>query len=151
VEAVGAAFTLAEAGATVSGGRTTPPNITVRGTKKGGKGGKKGQKRHPRRLTATVNNSNTGMEIENSDKEFIVVAEHDFKRRTRSPKDHFKKILEAAYPHHPYPIKHKLKDCTMMRRFLSSVGTPLDGDELARDPRGRGTVLMEAVAATIIS
>jgi hypothetical protein len=71
-----------------------------------------------------VNNDNVGEEIENSDKELMVAAEHDFRRCTRPPKDHFKKILEAAYPHHSYPVKHKLMDCTMMKRFMSSVGTP---------------------------
>jgi hypothetical protein len=34
-EAVRAAFTLAEVGVTAGGGRTTPPSITVKGTKKG--------------------------------------------------------------------------------------------------------------------
>jgi hypothetical protein len=96
-----------------------PPNITIRGTKKGAKGEKKGQKHHPRHLTAIMNNGNAGKEIENSDEEFIVAAERDFKRRTRPPKDHFEKILEATCPHHPYPVKHKLMYCTTMRRFIS--------------------------------
>jgi hypothetical protein len=37
----------------------------------------------------------------------------------------------------------------MMKRFMSLAGTPPDGDELARDPRGRGTGLREAEVATI--
>jgi hypothetical protein len=96
-----------------------------------------------------VSNGNVGEEIENSDKEFIVVAEHDLKRCTRPPKDHFEKILEATYPPHPYPVKHKLKDCTMMKRFMSSVGTPKHGDKLERDPTGGGTVLREVEVTTI--
>jgi hypothetical protein len=59
------------------------------------------------------------VEIENSDEEFIGAAERNFEWRTRPPKDHFDKILEAPCPHHPYPSKHKLRDCTMMRRFMS--------------------------------
>jgi hypothetical protein len=70
-------------------------------------------------------------------------------RDRRPPKGHFEKILEAAYPHHLYPIKHKLRDCTMMRRFMSSPGAPPGGDELTRDPRGGGTVLGEAEVTTI--
>jgi hypothetical protein len=97
-----------------------------------------------------VNNDNVGEEIENSDEEFIVT-ERDFQRRTRPPKDHFEKILEAACPHHLYPVKHKLRDGTMVRRFMSSSGTPPSGDELARDPRGRGTVLREVEVASIAS
>jgi hypothetical protein len=96
-----------------------------------------------------MNNDNAGKEIENSDEEFIVAAERDFKRRTRPPKDHFEKILEATCPHHPYPVKRKLMYCTMMRRFMSSVGEPPSGDELTRDPRGGGMMLREAEVATI--
>jgi hypothetical protein len=84
---------------------------------------------------------NAGKEIENSDEEFMAAAEREFKRCTRPPKDHFEKILEATYPHHPYPVKHKHRNCTMMRRFMSSAGTSLGSDELVGDPRGRGMVL----------
>jgi hypothetical protein len=73
----------------------------------------------------------------------VASAEHYFKRRTRPPKDHFEKVHEAACPHHPYPIKHKLRDCTMMKRFMFS-NKPADGDELARDLGGKGTGLGEA-------
>jgi hypothetical protein len=38
----------------------------------------------------------------------------------RSPKDHFKKLLKTTFPHHSYSIKHKLKDCTMMKNFMMS-------------------------------
>jgi hypothetical protein len=65
-EAIRTAFTLAEVGVAASGGQTAPPNITVRGTKKGPKGGKKGQKCHPRHLTSMANNSNFRDEIKNS-------------------------------------------------------------------------------------
>jgi hypothetical protein len=85
-------------------------------------GGKKGQKRHLGRLASVTNNGN--VEVEDSNEECVVIAEHDFKRCTRPPKDHFEKILEAACPHHPYPVKHKLRDCTMMKKFMSS-GAPL--------------------------
>jgi hypothetical protein len=96
-----------------------------------------------------MNSRNVGEEIENSDEDFIAAVERDFKRRMRPPKDLFEKILAADYPHHLYPVKHKLRDCTMMRRFMSSAGTPPGGDELARDRRGRGMVLGEAEVATI--
>jgi hypothetical protein len=32
-------------------------------------------------------------EVEDFDKDCVAIAEHDFKRRTRPPKDHFEKIL----------------------------------------------------------
>jgi hypothetical protein len=148
-EAVGATFTLAEASMAASGGRITPPNITVQGMKKGAKGGKKGQKCRPRHLAAMVNNGNIGVKIKNFDKEFMAVAKHDFKRCTRPPIENFEKIVEVTCPHDPYPIKNKLMDCAMMKRFMSSAGTPPDSDELARDPRGRGTMLKEVEVTTI--
>jgi hypothetical protein len=100
-------------------------------------------------LTMTANNGNVREEIENSNEEFMAAAKRDFKRCTRPPKDHYEKILEVACPHHPYPVKHKLRDYTMMKRFMSSAGTAANADELARDPRGRRTTLREAEIATI--
>jgi hypothetical protein len=36
------------------------------------------------------------------------------------PTDQFKRLLEEACPNHAYPVKHKLKDCGMMRSFMTS-------------------------------
>jgi hypothetical protein len=55
----------------------------------------------------------------NSDEEYVVATKHDFKRQTRPPKDHLEKLLEATYPNHSCPIKHMLKDCTMMKNFMT--------------------------------
>jgi hypothetical protein len=122
-EAVGAAFTLVNKGAAAGSGRMAPTSTTVKSTQKGAKGRKTGQKRHPRRLALVTNNCNE--EVEDSDEECVAIAEHDFKLCTKPPKDHFEKIHEAACPHHPYPVKHKLRDCTMMKKFMSSGGHPL--------------------------
>jgi hypothetical protein len=35
------------------------------------------------------------------------------------------KLLETACPHHPYPVKHKLKDYTMMKKFMASGAPPI--------------------------
>jgi hypothetical protein len=96
-----------------------------------------------------MSNGSVREKFEGSDEEFVASAERDFKQRTRPPKDHFEKVLEAACPHHPYPVKHKLRDCIMMKRFMSS-GTPANGNELARDLGGKGTMLGEVKVATII-
>jgi hypothetical protein len=50
--------------------------------------------------------------------------------------DHFEKLLEAACPHHPYPVKHKLEDCTMMKKFKTS-GDPSSSGKSGRHPEGR--------------
>jgi hypothetical protein len=51
--------------------------------------------------------------------------------------EHFKKLLEAASPNHAYPIKHKLKDCTMMKNFMTS-GALSKGKKPERDPGRKG-------------
>jgi hypothetical protein len=38
----------------------------------------------------------------------------------RPPIDQFKRLLEEAYPNHSYTVRHKLKDCGMMRIFMTS-------------------------------
>jgi hypothetical protein len=137
-EAVEATFTLVNVGAATGGGRIAPTSTTVKSTKKGAKDGKKGQKCRPCHLTSVTDNSNEG--VKDSDEECVATTECDFKRCTRPPKDHFEKILEAVCPHHPYPVKHKLRYYTMTLKFMSS-GVPLGGDEVARDSGGRGMVL----------
>jgi hypothetical protein len=57
-------------------------------------------------------------------------AVHGNSRLVRPPTYHFKRLFEEACPNHAYPIKHKLKDCDMMRSFMTSGsltwGTELD-------------------------
>ena len=33
--------------------------------------------------------------------------------------NHFKKMLEGPCPNHAFPVKHPLKDCSLMQKFLS--------------------------------
>jgi hypothetical protein len=116
-EAVGAAFILANAGTAM------PTKATVKSTRKGAKGGKKGQKCQPHDIAITTSNGNSGEEAYSSGVGFVVAVEHDFKRRTWPPNDHFEKLLEVTCSYHPYPIKHKLKYCTMMKNIHDVRGT----------------------------
>jgi hypothetical protein len=34
--------------------------------------------------------------------------------------NHFEKLLEEMFPTHAYPIKHKLRDYSMMKNFIAS-------------------------------
>jgi hypothetical protein len=34
--------------------------------------------------------------------------------------DHFEKLLEVTCPNHTYPIKHKLKECPMMKNYMTT-------------------------------
>jgi hypothetical protein len=36
------------------------------------------------------------------------------------PTDYFEKLLEEACPNHTYVVRHKLRDCGMMRNFMAS-------------------------------
>jgi hypothetical protein len=99
----------------VSGGWAAPTKATIKSARKGTKGGKKGQKRRPHHFSIMAGNS--GKEADNSGEVFVAIAKHDFKWKTQSPKDHFEKLLEATCPHHQYPVKHNLKDCTMMKKI----------------------------------
>jgi hypothetical protein len=47
------------------------------------------------------------------------------KAPTEGTPDHFEKMLEGPCPNHAYPVKHAMKSCGLMRKFL------------ARAPRGR--------------
>jgi hypothetical protein len=55
------------------------------------------------------------------------------------PIDHFKRLLREACPNHAYPIKHKLKDCNMMKSFMI-LGSLTRATELDEDPSGRDTM-----------
>jgi hypothetical protein len=34
--------------------------------------------------------------------------------------DHFERLLKEVYPNHACPVKHKLKNCNMMKNFMVS-------------------------------
>jgi hypothetical protein len=50
-------------------------------------------------------------------------------------RDHFKRLLEEAYPNHAYPIRKKLKDCGTMGSFMT-LGSLTWGAELNEGPDG---------------
>jgi hypothetical protein len=79
-----------------------------------------------------------------------VTTERNFKHQTRSPKEHFGKLLEVTCPHHTYPIKHKLMDCTLMKKFMTS-GAFIKDRKPGGDPGGKsGTpISTEAEVMTI--
>jgi hypothetical protein len=85
-----------------------------------------------------ASNNNGGEEADSSGEGFIAAVECDFKRQTWPPIDHFKKLLDATCSHLPYPVKHKLKlkDCTMIKKFMTS-GAPSRGSKLGGNPGGK--------------
>jgi hypothetical protein len=104
---------------TTSSNKEVPPNVAVHRTKKGVEGGKKRCKWRTQVTTTDCDNANDG-EVGGSDVRCISTAAHGDKRQVSLPMDHFKRFLEEACPNHAYPIKHKLKECGMMRIFMTS-------------------------------
>jgi hypothetical protein len=58
--------------------------------------------------------------VDDFNEEYVTAAERDFRHQAWQLKDHFKKLLEVTCPNHTYPIKHKLKECTMMKNFMTT-------------------------------
>jgi hypothetical protein len=101
--------------------RAAPSNIVIQGAKKDAKGSKKRQKRCPQWIAVTAGyGDDDGKKEDSSDKEYITAARHQVKCQARSPTDNFERRLEEACLNHAYHIKHKLKDCAMMKNFLTS-------------------------------
>jgi hypothetical protein len=48
--------------------------------------------------------------------------------------DHFERLLKEDCPNHMYPVKHKLKDCGMMKNFMTSGS--LTQDKLPEEDPG---------------
>jgi hypothetical protein len=61
---------------------------------------------------------------------------------------HFKKRLEEACPNHAYPVRHKLKDCGMMRSFMTT-GSLTCSAELNEGPDGSDTLSFPKVNAVM--
>jgi hypothetical protein len=49
----------------------------------------------------------------------ISTAARNNKRLARLPTDHFTRLLEEACPNRAYSVRHKLKDYSMMRSFMT--------------------------------
>ena len=47
-------------------------------------------------------------------------AEQQERRQPRN--DHFKQLLEKPCTNHGFPVKHKFKDCDLMKRLLRKAG-----------------------------
>jgi hypothetical protein len=54
----------------------------------------------------------------------------------RQPTNNFEKLLEVTCPNHAYPIRHKLKECSMMMNYMTT-GYFAKGKKPEGDPAGR--------------
>jgi hypothetical protein len=81
--------------------------------------------------TTSYDEGDNDKEADDSNKEHGAGIEHDFKRKARQPVDHFEKFLEATCPNHAYPIRHKFKECSMMKNYMTR------GSHQGQEARGR--------------
>jgi hypothetical protein len=106
--------------ATPSRDKEAPSNATAHCAQEGIKGSNKWRKQHPQgTVTTTSYDDESDWEAGGSSVRCISTAAHSNRRLARPPTDHFKRILDEACPNHSYPVRHKLKDCGMMRRFMT--------------------------------
>jgi hypothetical protein len=89
-------------------------------------------------MTAISRNDDHDWEVGSSGMGCCSTTTRKNKHPTRPPTDHFKRLLEESYPNHAYAIRHKLKDCGMMRNFMTS-GTLTWGTELDEGTNGSNT------------
>jgi hypothetical protein len=83
----------------------------------------------PRRVAVTTSCNDDDKGVDGSDEEYVAAAKRNFKRQVWQPGEHFKKLLKVACPKHAYPIRHKLKGCTMFKNFMTSRALSLQGQE----------------------
>jgi hypothetical protein len=88
--------------------------------------------------TIDHDNDNDG-KAGDSDVRQISTTTHSDKRQAGLHTYHFKRLLVEACPNYAYPIRHKLKDCGMMRSFMTS-GSLTWGVEFDEDPSGSDTM-----------
>jgi hypothetical protein len=113
-------------------------SITVQiGAPKATRGGQSGD---PPRVTVATNydEGDNDKEVDDSDVELIATIERNFKRQARQPTDHFEKLLEATCPNHVYPVRHKLKKCSMMKNYMT-MGAFTKGKKIEGDRAGKAT------------
>jgi hypothetical protein len=78
----------------------------------------------------------------------IATAACSSKHQARPPIDHIKTILEEVFTNHTYPVKHKLRECDMMKNFMI-LGFLPQGMELDEVPGRSDTMPFTGVDAVM--
>jgi hypothetical protein len=105
-----------------SSSRGASPNIVILDAEEGGKK----KCRQCRQETATTANDDDGIntQVGSSVMACVVAIADSSNRQARSPTNHFEKLLEETCLNHAYRIKHKLRDCGMLKNFIGSGLSP---------------------------
>ena len=81
-----------------------------------------GKARQDKGISEGTSNHSTKRKNKKQQHEDSLMATADRKggrKPTEGTPNHFEKLLEGPCPNHAFPIKHLLKDYSLMRRFLS--------------------------------
>jgi hypothetical protein len=107
--------------ATPSSNKEASSDIAAHCAQEGVKGSNKRCKQCPQGTT-TMTNRDDGRDWDagSSNIRHTSTAARCDKCLARPPIDHFKRLLQQAYPNHAYTVRHKLKDYGMMRSFMTS-------------------------------
>jgi hypothetical protein len=107
-------------------------SIAIQGAEEGTKAGKKRHKQ--RRQEATTDNDGSINErAGGSSTKHTAEAAGNSKHQAQPTKGHFEKLLEETFPNHAYTIKHKLRDCSLMKSFIN-IGSLSWGIEVDEAP-----------------
>jgi hypothetical protein len=79
-----------------------------------------------------ANYDNDDKKADDSDKECITASRHSVKCQAWLSIDHFMRLLEEVCPNHVYLIKLRLKDCGMMKNFMT-LGSLTQDSELEEE------------------
>jgi predicted secreted Zn-dependent protease len=66
---------------------------------------------------------------------FVAVVERKASRlkgnqgKTAPTKDQFEKLLDASCPHHEFHVKHTLRECRLMKKYVKSTLKPRAADQ----------------------
>jgi hypothetical protein len=107
-----------------SSSREASPDIAIQDAKEGAKGGKKCKQHHQETTITTDDNGGISKQVGSSCVVCAMAATGSSKHQAWSPMDHIEKILEDTCSNHTYPIKHKLRDCSMMKSFMTLGSLP---------------------------
>jgi hypothetical protein len=126
---------------TPSNDKGAPSDVATHCDQEGVKGGSNSRKQcHQGTTTMNIHDDGPNWEASGFGVRRISINAYNGKSPVRPPTYHFKRFLEEDCPNHAYPIRHKLKDCDMMRSFLTS-GTLTWGVELDQEQDMRDTML----------
>jgi hypothetical protein len=97
------------------------PDVIIQDAKEGTRGGKKRRKQHHQKNAPMINdNSDISKEAGGSIMACTMAITDSGKRQARPPMDHFTNLLKETWLNHANPIKHRLRECGMMKNFMAS-------------------------------